>query len=72
MCNCNQQRALYAANNTGPKGTVKVISIAEASTVINGDITGRMYVFRNKNDFNWVDKRDAISMKENKSLQVLM
>ncbi|HKR04938.1 MAG TPA: hypothetical protein VJY62_09900 [Bacteroidia bacterium] len=72
MCNCNQQRAAYTSeNNPAQKGMVKVKLIENKPLVLNGDITGRMYVFRNINDINWVDRRDAISMKKIKEIQIL-
>jgi len=49
---------------------VKVKLIENSALVLNGDVTGRMYIFRNINDINWVDKRDAISMKGTKGLQI--
>ncbi len=71
MCNCNQKRAIYSSgNNQSQKGMVKVKLIEDNALVLNGNITGRMYVFRNINDINWVDKRDAMSMKEIKGLQI--
>ena len=71
MCNCNQQRATYLSeNNQPPKGMVKVKLVKNNSLVVNGDVTGRMYVFRNLDDVNWVDKRDAMNMKEMNELQV--
>jgi hypothetical protein len=72
MCNCNQQRAAYTSqNNPAQKGMVKVTLIENKPLVLNGDITGRMYVFRNINDVNWVDRRDAISMRKIKEIQIL-
>lgn len=72
MCNCNQQRAEYSASNNQPqKGMAKVMLIKNTPMVLNGNITGRMYVFRNINDINWVDKRDAMSIKVMDALQVL-
>jgi hypothetical protein len=44
--------------------------IVNTPMVINGDITGRMYIFRKKDDINWVDKRDVISMKGIDVLQI--
>ena len=71
MCNCNQQRASYSLeNDQSKKGMVKVILINDHPRVVNGDVTGRMYVFRKYNDVNWVDKRDAVSMKNIRGLQV--
>jgi hypothetical protein len=71
MCNCNQKRTQYTSeNNEIQKETVKVMLIGNTPMVINGDITGRMYVFRNKNDINWVDKRDVITMKGIDGLQI--
>jgi hypothetical protein len=71
MCNCNQKRAMYTSeNNQLQKGKVKVMLINNTPMILNGNITGRMYVFRNLNDVNWVDKRDVISMKEINELQI--
>ena len=71
MCNCNQKRTTYSSqNNESQKGMVKVKLIENSALVLNGDVTGRMYIFRNINDINWVDKRDAISMKGTKGLQI--
>lgn len=72
MCNCNQQRSMYtAANNQIQKGMVRVKLIKNESVVLNGDITGRTYIFRQINDINWVDKRDAMSLTESQGLQVI-
>ena len=72
MCNCNQQRAMYSqANNQTPKGMVKVKLTENKSLVLNGDITGRTYIFRNINDINWVDKRDAMSLTAINGLQII-
>ncbi len=72
MCNCNQQRTIYTSEkNQSQKGVVKVILTADTSMELNGDITGRTYVFRNINDFNWVDKRDIMSMTDIVGLQIL-
>lgn len=71
MCNCNQKRAMYSSeNNQSQKGVVKVKLIENTPMVLKGNITGRMYVFRNINDLNWVDKRDVMSMKEINGLQI--
>jgi hypothetical protein len=72
MCNCNQQRSMYFdANNQNPKGMVRVKLIKNESIVLNGDITGRTYIFRAINDINWVDKRDAMSLTESQGLQLI-
>ena len=71
MCNCIQQRALYSTEiNQSQKELVKVKLIQNNPLVLNGNITGRDYVFKKINDINWVDKRDVISMKETTGLQV--
>jgi len=71
MCNCNQQRTVYSSGNEpSQKGMVKIKLMINKPLVLNGDITGRMYVFRNIHDINWVDKRDAMSMKGIEGLQV--
>ncbi len=72
MCNCNQKRTLYSQeHNANNKGMVKVKRIENSPLVINGDITGRAYVFRGLNEINWVDKRDALSMFEKDGLQLV-
>lgn len=71
MCNCNQKRMMISTgNNQPPKGMEKVKLIENTPMVLNGDVTGRMYVFRELNDFNWVDKRDLMTMKEIPGLQI--
>lgn len=71
MCNCNQKRAMYSqANNASPKGMVKVKLTENNPLVLNGDVTGRTYIFRNLNDINWVDNRDVLSMKDINGLQI--
>ena len=71
MCNCNQKRALYSSKeDPAQKGMVKVKLVENNPLVVNGNITGRMYVFRNINDINWVDKRDATAIKKINGLQV--
>jgi Icc-related predicted phosphoesterase len=63
---------MYLSEAAPPqKGMVKVKLTKADALIVSGDITGRMYVFRNINDVNWVDKRDAVSMKERDELQVL-
>lgn len=59
-----------SANDPLQKGMVKVMLIKNEPTAVNGNITGRMYVFRNINDIHWVDRRDALSMKELNALQI--
>jgi hypothetical protein len=74
MCNCNQKRTMYRNNNTiekANKGMVKFKLTQTEPIIVNGDITGRMYVFRNMNDSNWVDKRDASSLHQIQGLQIL-
>jgi hypothetical protein len=71
MCNCNQKRIAYSTqNDMSSKGLVKVMLTQNDSLVLNGDITGRTYVFKTTNDVNWVDSRDVISMKKQKGLQI--
>lgn len=69
---CNQKRATYSSENSNSKkGMVKVVLKENKQMVINGNVTGRMYVFNKKNDVNWVDERDALNLNEVKELQVL-
>lgn len=71
MCSCNQKRAIYSSeNNRLQKGMVIVKLTENTPMVLNGNITGRMYVFTNINDLNWVDERDVMSMKEINGLQI--
>ena len=72
MCNCNQQRSMYsAASDQIQRGMVKVKLVQNESIVLIGDITGRTYIFREINDINWVDKRDAMSLTESQGLQLI-
>lgn len=72
MCNCNQKRANFSSNNSmAQKGTRKVKLVENDPVTMYGDITGRMYVFTNINDINWVDERDVASMYTMKNLLVL-
>lgn len=71
MCNCNQQRLMYSNTNVTPKGMVRVKLVEDKAIVLNGNITGRTYIFREINDINWVDKRDAMSLTESQGLQVI-
>ncbi len=50
---------------------IKIRLLGANPVVLNGDVTGRMYVFRWKNDILMVDKRDAISILETPGLQVI-
>jgi hypothetical protein len=52
------------------KGMVKVKLIQNNPLLLNGNITGRIYVFKEINDINWVDRRDVMSMKETTGLQI--
>ena len=64
MCNCNQKRAMYSSEGTlSRRGMVKAMLTQKEPIVLNGNVTGRMYVFRNIRDVNWVDRRDALSMR---------
>jgi hypothetical protein len=73
MCNCNQKRTQYASqSNATPKGMVKVKLITNNPMVLTGDVTGRMYAFRTLDDINWVDRRDALGMKDVEGLQILL
>ena len=72
MCNCNTKRAAYTSEvNPSATGMVKVKLLADTPVVLNGDITGRMYVFRNMNDTNWVDKRDLPGIITTVGLQII-
>jgi hypothetical protein len=72
MCNCNQKRStLRSEPSRSQPGMIQAQLIVEEPLIEYGNVTGRMYVFRNINDTNWVDKRDALSMQEIKSLQLM-
>jgi hypothetical protein len=72
MCNCNQQRSGFsAANDANKRGMVRVTLVEDTPLTITGNVTGRMYVFRNIHDFNWVDKRDAPDLRDIKALIVV-
>lgn len=59
------------SNKQTPIGMVKVKLTENKPLVLNGDITGRTYIFRNLNDIHWVDKRDVMSMKNISGLQIV-
>lgn len=72
MCNCNNNRANYSLQKGEDKrGMVKVKLTGNQTQVINGDITGRTYIFNKKNEVQWVDMRDVDSLKGVKSLKIL-
>lgn len=59
MCNCGQKRMSLKTNeNSAYKNSVKVRLTANKPVVINGNVTGRTYIFGRKGDINNVDKRD--------------
>lgn len=59
------------STNKASQGMVKVKLIKDNPIVLNGDITGRTYIFRVINDINWVDKRDAMNLKEEYGLLLI-
>lgn len=71
MCNCNQKVSYSSPNQAKQAGAVLVKLIGKDSIVMNGSITGRMYIFRNINDTNWVDKRDALALEKVDGLMVV-
>lgn len=71
MCNCNNKRAALQGQEKPPhRGMVKVILSNEIGHVVHGNVTGRVYVFRTKHDFNWVDKRDLPDIGTNQGLRI--
>ena len=71
MCNCNQQRTAYSGGNaSGMTGSVQVKLVAPQPLTLSGMYTGRMYVFRNVGDVNWVDKRDLPDMEHRQELVI--
>lgn len=71
MCNCNQKRASYSQETTSQRGKTKVRLVGENPISLNGNSTGRLYVFSPENPLLWVDTRDAIGMGANEELQVI-
>lgn len=75
MCDCEQNRTEYktesgyAGEAYQEPGIVKVRLVTDKTFTINGDITGRRYIFKKTGDINWIDKRDFEMMKEVKELQ---
>ncbi|HET7818863.1 MAG TPA: hypothetical protein VFL70_06105 [Bacteroidia bacterium] len=53
------------------KGMVKVKLTDSKTQVVSGDVTGRMYIFNQKNSIQWVDMRDAAGIKTIKNLKIL-
>lgn len=73
MCNCNQKRETFKSTSdsrTGTRNLIKVKLISDTPMALNGQVTGRNYLFRNQYDEHWVDKRDAMYMKEISGLQL--
>ena len=69
MCNCGQKRMTLKKNPEAVyKNSLKVILTDSKSVVINGNITGRTYIFKDKGDINYMDKRDFIEIKNIKNL----
>lgn len=68
MCNCNSKRA--ALNNISDdrdhKGMVKLTLTTSTPRTVHGAVTGRMYIFRHRLDFHWVDRRDVIGFAQMK------
>jgi hypothetical protein len=63
MCNCNQKRTAYTSAKSSDRsqattGMVQVRMVQKQPLVITGDVSGRVYEFKQKNDINWVDRRD--------------
>lgn len=72
MCNCGQKRMSLKNNPEAVyKNSVKVILTDSKSVVINGSITGRTYIFKDKGDINYIDKRDFIEIKNIKNLSMI-
>jgi len=69
MCNCGQKRiSLKTMEDSIYKNNVKYKLIADKPVVINGSVTGRTYIFREKGDINYVDRRDTGIFEKNKYL----
>jgi hypothetical protein len=50
---------------------VKVKLTDSKTQVVNGDVTGRTYIFNQKDSIQWVDMRDAAGLKGIKNLKIL-
>lgn len=77
MCDCNQKRMAFVAGNSRNRaeedvhrGMNQVKLIQKEALEINGDVTGRTYLLKKKNDIVWVDKRDLSGMKDIKGLKL--
>lgn len=72
MCNCNSKRTSYLTHPAPNKrGMVKIILIENPPRVLNGEITGRTYIFSKLQEILWVDKRDSYQMQAVPGLQIL-
>ncbi|HNO70685.1 MAG TPA: hypothetical protein PKO16_02815 [Bacteroidia bacterium] len=72
MCNCNNKRTDYSLRKEeNGKGMVKVKLTDSKTQVVNGDVTGRTYIFNQKDSIQWVDMRDAAGLKGIKNLKIL-
>jgi hypothetical protein len=72
MCNCGQKRSSLKSNiDPAYRNTIKVRLIVNRPLVLNGNITGRTYIFKSKGDINWIDKKDFDVIKDYKSLVVV-
>jgi len=72
MCNCNKKRMDYSLQmEETKKGMVKVKLTDSKTQVVSGDVTGRTYIFSQKNSIQWVDMRDAAGIKTIKNLKIL-
>lgn len=74
MCNCNQKRAALrttSIDRDAVHGMRQVRLVQQEPLTLTGDMTGRVYEFREKNDINWVDKRDLLMMEQLQGLQVI-
>lgn len=73
MCNCNQKRmSMKQTSDIHYKNMIKVTLKGSESLVVNGSITGRTYIFKNKGDLNLVDKRDLNDFKKHTGFIIAM
>jgi DNA/RNA endonuclease YhcR with UshA esterase domain len=74
MCNCNQKRAALhttSVDRNAVHGMRQVRLVQQEPLTLTGDVTGRVYEFREKNDINWVDKKDLVLMEKLQGVQVI-
>lgn len=76
MC-CNQKRTAFKLTSSTPaeventNGMHRVKLTHKKPITVTGDITGRVYVFKQTGVVTWVDKRDLYYLKNVKGLEII-